>query len=156
MYLAANTALDGFNTTSGGANYLEVEGGSVTFTFASPVQDFGAYFTGIQPYYFQDVITFNDGTVKTVNIPAGTSTNGGVSFAGFLDPGALISSVTINAGTLAANGGADFIGIDDVRFGPVANVSATPEGNSLFLLSMGLLPLGGLGLYRRLRKFQVA
>ena len=134
-----NPALDGFNTTLGGAKYAEAVGGTLTFTFATPVQAFGAYFTGIQPFFFQDTLTFNDGTSESINIPAADASSGGVSFAGFTDRGRLITQVTINS-TNPATGAGDFIGVDDVRFGPVP---AVPEASTT--VSFGLLLALGLG-----------
>ncbi len=131
-------ATDGFNTTPGGANYLEMIGGTATFTFASPIQSFGAYFTGVQPPYFQDTITFSDGTSQSVNVPQAPTLNGGVTFAGFTDPGAAITSIKINAGTPPNL--SDFIGVDDVRFSPAP---AVPEASTT--VSFGLLLALGLG-----------
>jgi hypothetical protein len=123
--------LDGYNTTSGGSRFVEVEGGTLTFTFASPVQFFGAYFSGVQDF-FTDVVTFSDGTSQTIDLPeAGTSPSvGALDFIGFTDAGKAISSITLNAGNSFA--GYDFIGIDDVRF--QSTVSAAPEPSSVALL----------------------
>ena len=132
-------ARDGFNTTLGGAKYVEATGGTLTFTFAAPVQAFGAYFTGIQPFYFQDTLTFNDGTSQSIDVPAGDTSSGGVSFAGFTDRGKAITQVTINATNPATRQG-DFIGVDDVRFGPVP---AVPEASTT--VSLGLLLALGMG-----------
>src|SRR4029077_1230099 len=81
--------LDGYNTTSGGANFVEMVGGTVTFSFATPIQAFGAYFSGIQTNFFTDTITFSDGTSQTILIPgAGTSSSvGALDFVGFTDVG---------------------------------------------------------------------
>lgn len=134
-------ALDGFNTTPGGANYLELTGGMATFTFANPIQAFGAYFTGIQPGFVQDTINFDDGSSQSIDMPQLDAFGGGVTFAGFTDAGKTITSVTIFAGSSAG----DFIGIDDVRYGPVAN--AVPELGSGMMLCGLCLP--GLLLLRR-------
>ena len=124
-------ALDGYNTTPAGANFVEMLGGHVTFTFASPVQFFGALLSGVQNFT-QDTYTFSDGTSQTINVPdAGTSSSiGELVFVGFTDAGKSISSVTINAGTSAF----DAIGVDDVRFQSAASV---PEPGSIFLLLTG-------------------
>ena len=131
-------ARDGFNTTLGGAKYAEATGGTLIFTFAAPVQAFGVYFTGIQPFFFQDTLTFNDGTSQSIDVPAGDASSGGVSFAGFTDIGKAITQVTITATNPA--GGGDFIGVDDVRFGPVP---AVPEASTT--ISFGLLLALGMG-----------
>lgn len=134
--------LDGYNTTSGGANFVEMVGGTLTFTFATPVQAFGAYFSGIQTAFFADVITFSDGGSQTLLIPGAGTTNsiGALAFLGFTDVGRSISSITITASN--ANG-ADAIGVDDVRF---QAASTTPEPSSFGLVLGGLFAAVG---YRR-------
>jgi hypothetical protein len=123
-------ALGGFNTTLGGKNFVDIQGGTATFTFSSPIQAFAAYFTGVQTAFFQDTITFNDGTIQSINVPGSADTSlGGVGFAGFTDPGKLITTITITASN---NAGVDFIGIDDVRF--VTPTTAVPEPGSVALL----------------------
>ena len=130
-------ALGGFNTTVGGAKYVDLQGGTLTFAFASPVQAFGAYFTGVQPGFVQDTVGFSDGTSQSITIPQGTASSaGGVSFVGFTDKGKSITSVTITA---SANGFYDAIGIDDVRFVP----APVPEASTT--VSFGLLLALGLG-----------
>jgi hypothetical protein len=39
---------DDFNTTSGGSQYVEVGGGTLTLNFTTPTQFFGVYLTGVQ------------------------------------------------------------------------------------------------------------
>jgi MYXO-CTERM domain-containing protein len=143
--------LDGFNTTAGGANYAELVGGTLTFTFSTPTQFFGAYFSGIQTNFFSDVIDFSDGTSVSILLPgSGTSsTAGALDFVGFVDPGKAISSITINAGNPAA--GEDFIGIDDVRYqSGVRSVTGAPEPGSFALLAVGGLAIAAA--VRRRRK----
>jgi hypothetical protein len=149
--LPTGPALDGFNTTPGGSNYLELQGGNVVFSFANPISSFGAYFTGVQPEFVTDTISFNDGTSQSFDVPAGDSSDGGVSFAGFNDPGASISSITIFAGN---PNGWDDIGIDDVQFTPQPVTTTTPEPSSLTVLVLAALGLGGLITTARKRQTQ--
>lgn len=124
----------GYNTTAGGSNFLFLNGGSVTFSFATPIDAFGAYITGNQsPLFGQGTITFNDGSTQTLNL-ANLGDGGGVEFLGFTDAGRLISSVTITSVR-------DFIGVDDVRYGS-PRVNAAPDGGtSALLLGLGLVGL---------------
>ena len=143
-------ALDGFNTTAGGAKYLEQIGGVSVFSFATPIQAFGLYFTGVQTAFFQDTITFSDGTSHTINVPAqlpSNNSNGSLSFAGFTDPGKFITQITITA---SDNLGADAIGLDDIRF-VNSPASVVPEPGALALFA-GLGISGGLFVSRKLRR----
>jgi hypothetical protein len=125
-------ALCGNNTTSGGSQFLYVFGGTATFTFASPVTSFGAYFGGLQVDGIN--ISFTDaGGPETVSLGPVDYNNGGFSFVGFTDTSAF-SSVTVNAIN-------DFISVDDVRYGATSQV---PEPSTLLLLGSGLAGLVGL------------
>jgi hypothetical protein len=138
-------ALCGFNTTSGGSFYRSVSGGSVTFSFANPVDAFGFYVNGLQTNIVgQQTISYVNGAsvTKTINMPS--SIDGGGAFIGFIDYGQLISSVTFNASN-------DILGFDDLRFGRSAgNPSTTvPEPSTYVLMAAGL---AGLFAVRRNRK----
>ncbi len=140
-------ALFGGNTTLSGGYYLSLEGGTATFNFAKPISDFGAYFSGMQ---VDETLTFNDGSPETVTVPGGgTSINdvGGMAFAGFIDPGASISSITVNA--VPSCGNCDIIGVDDVYYSYAG--SAVPEPSSWAMLLIGFAGLGYVG-YRASRK----
>ena len=124
-------------------------GGALTFTFARPIQAFGAYFSGIQTNFFADRITFSDGTIQNLSIPGvgTTSSIGALSFVGFTDVGKSISSVRL----IASNAlGADAIGVDDVRFQNIA--AAVPEPASWALMIAGF---GATGAAMRRRRERV-
>ena len=126
-------SLFGYNTTSGGTQWVSLFGGNITFTFATPIEDFGFYYSGVQ--LDGETITFNDGAPQSIAIP---NPNGsGIVFIGFTDFGNPITSITIN-------GLNDIVGIDDVRYS-VAQ-AAVPEPATLALAG---LALAGLGFSRR-------
>jgi hypothetical protein len=126
----------GYNTTSGGAKFAEIYTGSLTFNFATPIDAFGAYFTGVQNPLVS--LTFNDGSSQVIPFSSATLA-GGIQFLGFIDSGAQISSVTIDA---VSGSHGDAIAIDDVRYRTVA----VPESSTVLLLGLGL---GGLLALRR-------
>lgn len=136
-------ALCGFNTTSGGAFFRSLFGGSVTFSFTNSVDAFGFYVNGLQTNLVpQQTIVYVDGSsiTQTINFPS--AINGGGAFVGFIDYGQLISSVTFNATN-------DILGFDDLRFGnsasnPNSNPNSVPEPASLTLLGAGLAGIGAL------------
>lgn len=126
--------LFGYNSTAGGNHFVSLFGGDLVFTFAKPIQAFGAYLTGVQ--FGGQSITFDDGTSQTVpipNVPAG-----GVLFVGFTDAGRAITSLTINAA-------GDTIGVDDVRI----VLAETPEPASLALFGAAAFGAAAYGWRRR-------
>jgi hypothetical protein len=130
-------ALCGFNTTPGGSFHRELFGGSVTFSFTTPVDAFGFYVNGLQTNQVgQQTVVYVDGsaTTQTINFPS--AIGGGGAFVGFIDFGELISSVTFNASN-------DILGFDDLRFGNSANDPgnpgpSVPEPGSMALMLLGL------------------
>jgi hypothetical protein len=119
----------GFNTTAGGGQWVSLLGGWVVFTFASPINAFGAYLSGVE--CCSELFRFNDGAPRSIGI-VDLGTSGGVEFLGFSDTSPF-SSVMI-----AAN--SDRIGVDDVRYGYAR--SAVPEPTAVVLLGAFLAVLG--------------
>lgn len=148
-HFPTNPALDGYNTTAGGSNFVEMIAGNLVFTFSNPTQFFGAYFSGAQTTFFTDTITFSDGASQSINIPASFNA-GGVAFAGFTDAGKLISSITVTSGTVGPGGFGDFIGVDDVRFQSGPLTTPVPEPSTI--VSAGIAFAMGLGYVWRRRK----
>jgi len=139
--LSSSSALFGYNTTSGGSQFLSLFGGSATFTFANGVNSFGAYFTGVQ--INGETVTFSDGSSESLALPNTGTGIGGAEFFGFTDAGQSIASVTVNASN-------DIIGVDDVAYSvPGSVVSTTPEPSGWMVLVVAGLGLGLLAVRAR-------
>lgn len=132
-------SLCGYNTTLGGADFLDVTF-NTTFNFSTAIEAFGAYFTGVQRA--DATLTYIDGSTTTLTLPTASLASGGTSFFGFTDFGRSITSISYFTGT-----GGDFVGVDDIRY-QTAGVTATPIPlpASLPLLLAGF---GALSLVRR-------
>lgn len=122
-------SLYGFNTTTAGRNFLYLNGGSVTLTFANPVVAFGAYFSGVQ--YANELVMFDDGSGQTAAPPFNFQ-GGGVSFLGFTNFRNPVSTIVFST-IQDSNPLGDLVGIDDIQY-----VTAVPEPNSLSLILLGL------------------
>lgn len=124
--------LYGYNTTLGGSKFVSLYGGTLTFTFADPIQAFGAYFSGLQGSVVgTETLTFSDGNTQTVNIP---DMSGGIAFVGFTDAGMSVSSILLNVNY-------DIVGVDDVRFvktGQQAGGNVPEPGSLAFLVGVGI------------------
>ena len=134
--------LFGYNTTTGGANFLYTNAASamVTFNFATPITSFGFFWTGSQTSGASaSSIQFNDGSPQTIVLPANSL--GGAAFVGFTNATPITS--------LRVSVPFDLIGIDDVTYSSEA-VTAAPEPTSVMLFGSGALLLAA----RRRRRTQ--
>jgi hypothetical protein len=128
----------GYNTTAGGTWFYRIvptfgiPTAGVQFSFATPINAFGAYYTGIQPGFGTLHVLFDDGTSQDLAVPGDDA--GGVAFHGFTTTGAGISLVDVRV--VNPNPGLrDMVGIDDIR------VRSVPEPGTLGALAMGLAAL---------------
>jgi len=130
----------GYNTTTGGSQFLGVwplfnnAVASATFLFASPIDAFGAYLTGLGTATGALHVMFDDGSLQDISITG--SSSGGVQFFGFTDPGASIISVALEL--LNTGSSRDIFGVDDVQF---ASSNVPETGTTLFCLLPSFLGL---------------
>jgi hypothetical protein len=123
-------ALCGFNITPAGSMFRNLFGGSMTISFATAIDSFGFYVTGLQTNLVpQETVTFSDGSTQVINVPA--AINGGGAFIGFTDIGKSIVSVTYNATN-------DIVSIDDIRYGNATPAVPEPSTYAMMLLGLGL------------------
>ena len=143
----------GFNTTAGGAQFLRIVTQSispdatthatVTFDFATSVDAFGLSLTGLGSNDGSAAsLHFVDGSSQVLPIAGGniSGTSIETEFFGFVDAGALISSVVFDLQytNLTRGSSAYLLGIDDLRFATPVPAAAVPEPSSALLLVTGL------------------
>ncbi len=117
-------SLYGYNTTSGGENFAQFYGGSMTLTFDSGITSFGAYFTGAQNVFDGVHVMFENGGSQ--DLTTSLDDTGGVQFLGFTDPTASITAIRFVANT-------DIAAMDDIRYS-----DAVPEPATMAVLGLGL------------------
>lgn len=132
----------GYNTTSGGNRQLTAApligvGETVTlkFDFATPVQAWGSFFTGVGTVTSALRVNFVGGGFQEFNI-AGAA-NGGILFWGFTDAGQLISSISVVMEN-NSNLDSDVFSLDDMGYVVI------PLPHTGGLAVAGLIGLGAL------------
>lgn len=132
----------GFNTTpSIGKHYrlwsdVDTTPASVTFTFATPVNAFGAFFTGVGTSFGDTSIKWTT-SLGTNTLGLGEFPTGSVQFCGFIDS-ELFTSVTIEIAPEAGGAIDDVLGVDDAFY---ANCNPVPEPGTMAALAVGALAL---------------
>jgi hypothetical protein len=142
-----STQLFGYNTTSGGAQFVaisEFPNGSLTFSFSPGINSFGAYISGLQGQIVgEQTVTFYDGSQQIIDIPSLEGDLGGIAFVGFTDAGKDVLSVTIDVSN-------DIVGVDDVMFG--RSFSVVPEPGTMIVWSV----FAGIGMVCGSRRSRLA
>lgn len=135
----------GFNTTTGGSQFLTVaplndEVTIVTFDFDEAINSFGAFLTDREDEGAVHTVSYTyNGQTTTYSISG--SDDGGVQFLGFVDEGIAINQVVFTMRT--GSSFRDYHGFDDLMF---TNCDPVPEP-----VTMVLMGIGGLTLLRRRR-----
>lgn len=125
-----------YNTTSGGAQYLEVSG-TFIIDFSAPISAFGFYGTDIGDFNGQTTIQLRatDGTLTNLVVPNTINgPTGSLLFWGFIDLDTAYNRITF--GNTAA--GTDFFGFDSMTIGDREQIVPTPEPASVLLFGLGL------------------
>ncbi len=148
-------AANGFNTTPGGNVRLNSSAAnfgaprSVTVTFASPVNSFGTFISGLGNSTGSLNLTYNDGAVRSFNLTnlVGDA-QGGNGFFGVTGGGSF-TSLTF---TLAPQNGefGDAFSFDDFRFRTASVADPVPEPSAVAFGAV--FGMGTLGLIVRKRR----
>jgi len=118
----------GYNTTPSGTQWASALGGSLVFNFATPIDAFGFFLSGVQlPSH---TITFDEITTYSLGVLDPSFVEGGIAFVGFTGFG--------GASTVRLDFGGDIVGVDDLQYGPGNPI---PEPATLALFGAGLVGL---------------
>jgi hypothetical protein len=131
----------GFNITPGGSQWADVNGGTLTFNFASPITSFGAHLTGVN---LADSIQVNGSTVVSVPVTSTALGDGGVSFLGFTGSAPVTQVIIVANGPLPGDPGllvSDTIGVDNVQY--TAWDAPVPEPATWTVMLLGIGAIGG-------------
>ncbi|GEM_PF-2364869 len=133
-------SLFGCNTTPGGDSFHDLFAfGATRFDFATPISHFGGYFGGMQKD-FSSIRVFLTGGPQDIPFSFDLR-SGGTGFYGFS------STQSVSRVDVVIN--VDFVGMDDVMYGP--SVSVVPEPSTYALMAAGLAALGLAARRRRIR-----
>lgn len=136
-----NNLFVGFNTTFNGRKFYKIDNAnnsqtaSLTFNFATPINSFGAFFTGIGTANGQTKVQWVN-SQGAQSITLGGDINPSVQFFGLIDLGEAFTQVTVQMDFTPGTGEIfDEIGVDDVRY---SNCNPVPEPASIAALGLGL------------------
>src|SRR5215472_526867 len=126
----------GFNITSGGSQWANVNGGTLIFNFANPITSFGAYLTGVN---LADSIQVNGVNVVSAPSTASAFGDGGVSFLGFTGSAPVTQVVIAAAGPFDGILVDDQIGVDNVQYTAWNDPVPEPATWTIMLLGVGAI-----------------
>jgi hypothetical protein len=144
-----NTVNLGYNTTTAGSRFMGLSPaslggtGALTFNFATAINFFGAYITGVErPSCGVVTATWGAASFGLVNTGSATdcSATAGIQWFGFRSNNSF-TSVTFTE--VSAAGLRDIIGLDDIIYGVV------PEPSTYALMATGLVAMGIVSRRRR-------
>ncbi|MCU0648646.1 MAG: PEP-CTERM sorting domain-containing protein [Gemmatimonadaceae bacterium] len=155
---SGDDAIFGWNTTTGGRQVLRMAPNdvgtttSLTLTFATPINVFGGYFTGVENGCGQTRVQWAGGDFllpnTSVNNDCELDRPAGIQFFGFISATPL-SSVTFRQQGARSPSFRDLFAFDDMVYG---TATVVPEPGSVALLASGLVALAAVVRRRRIAR----
>ncbi len=148
----SSSAFFGYNTTAGGSQFLGQSPnafgatGTLTLNFATAINFFGGYFTGVGGTSAPTTAIWGAASFAFPNSDADGT--GGIQWFGFVAP-ASASFTSVNFTNVSTANVRDIWGMDDIIYGSRSDTVTTPEPGTYVLMFAGL---GALALAARRRR----